>query len=267
MLAFSLTYIRNKWAWALFIPFLVCMRAMMLTFSRGAKLAFYSSIFVALFLWNKKIFFGFILPLVFFFIAYPSFIPRIFFGRLTHTFKEKQTSSVSLKEPTLFDRLDRSSLGRLYVWMYGLKVVQDHPFFGVGFGQFGVSVSRYAGYPPARRMAHRPASHNTYLMIAVEMGGIALIFFLTLLLILFLAAVYIYRRSTDVFYHAVSIGFIAGLWGLLVSNMFGFRITSNEIVFHFWILAAVIMRIKEFTIKEIQSPDVSSETPARRDGP
>lgn len=250
LLSLGLLYFKSRRGLFWLFGYLVCLRAMLLTFSRGAKLAFFAGTFITLYLWNKRVFYIFIVPIMILLVIYPSLVPDIFIGRLKHTLDRK----VQMGEEGdgffggIENRLDKSSKGRLQIWKNGLKVVEQNALIGVGYGQFSYAVGRYINFGE-RYMA---GSHNTYLVIAAEMGVPALMIFLSILAALFFYSIYIYRHSRDRFAWAVAIGFMGGLVGFLVSNMFGFRLTSNEIVFHFWILAAVITRIKEFTSEDVR---------------
>jgi O-antigen ligase len=101
------------------------------------------------------------------------------------------------------------------------------------------------------RMLTGPDSHNTYVSIASEMGTPALALFLLILFIFTKNAWTVYRRSPDRLYHAIALGYLGGMVGLLVCNIFGSRFNTNEVSTHFWIMSAVIMRLREMVDQEM----------------
>ena len=73
---------------------------------------------------------------------------------------------------------------------------------------------------------------------------------------------WLYRRSRDPFFRAMALGWLGGLSGLLVANMFGSRLNSEEISSYFWILCSLIMRA--VWIEQQQLTDAKSRVRVRR---
>lgn len=67
---------------------------------------------------------------------------------------------------------------RLNVWQLALEMVRDFPYTGVGMSQFNPVAERLYPYPPMTS----PGAHNLYLQVAVDLGLIALLAFLVILL-------------------------------------------------------------------------------------
>ena len=95
-------------------------------------------------------------------------------------------------------------------------------------------------------------AHNTYLIITAEMGIPALIIFLWVILLIFLNTRSLYLSTKDPFAKAFALGWIGGIFGLLLSNMFGSRLDSQEVSSYLWIIAALIMRLKILDKREAQ---------------
>ena len=85
-------------------------------------------------------------------------------------------------------------------------------------------------------------AHNSYLIIAAEMGLPALLVFLWILAVVFVKTRWLYRYGRDPFFKAMALGWLGGLSGLLVANMFGSRLHSEEISSYFWILCGLMLR-------------------------
>ena len=131
-----------------------------------------------MYLWNKKVFFLVLVPLALLLILYPSLVPGILAGRLgdtLHTLREGADDK--LVNPLAADgpRLDKSAERRLKVWKAGVYMAKDRPLLGFGFGQFPRQIGRYA--PELNQVD----AHNTYLLVATEMGLPALLLFLLVL--------------------------------------------------------------------------------------
>lgn len=74
---------------------------------------------------------------------------------------------------------DGSINARLVALKHGMELIQDHMFFGVGFGSFRYASMQIADFGEDTRHV----AHNTYLEICVETGLINLIAFLMVILI------------------------------------------------------------------------------------
>ncbi len=76
-----------------------------------------------------------------------------------------------------------SAAGRLYAWKVGMRMVADHPVFGVGFEGFLTNFRKYD--PEVTESKDQVESvrvaHNTYVQVWAELGTPALIAFLSML--------------------------------------------------------------------------------------
>lgn len=68
---------------------------------------------------------------------------------------------------------------RIHAQSTAMKMIQDHPLLGVGYGQFGNESKHYVSKGEAT-----PLAHNMYLLMAAETGIFSLIAFLSFLAIL-----------------------------------------------------------------------------------
>jgi len=74
----------------------------------------------------------------------------------------------------------------------GLKTFSEHPFFGIGYGGFAKRM--YAGVPGFDEKALSSGNENTWLGILVDMGLVALLLYLMILVLLIRFDVQILRR-------------------------------------------------------------------------
>ncbi|MBI4115457.1 MAG: O-antigen ligase family protein, partial [Candidatus Omnitrophica bacterium] len=232
-LGFLLVYFNRVRYWALTIPFLICFRGIMVTFSRAGYLAFLLASAAVVCIRSKLAF----LILVFaawFVLQNPVLLPPGIRYRLAQTLERRP----AVQQATTFeDSLDQSARTRVRVWKGALWMIREHPLLGVGYNLFETKVQHYWS-----EMGPVDA-HNTYLLIGAELGIPGLLIFLWILGVMFWSAYALYRRSEDRFAKALALGFLGGMFGFFVSNMFGSRLDSHEVSSYFWILAGLIMRL------------------------
>ena len=238
---FFLTNTKRFKYWLLNIPFLIEFRGVMVTFSRGGYMAFALGLYAISFFRSKLLFLAFLLAG---FIAYlnPALLPAGIRFRMGQTFEHKASyiDMDTVSEATL----DTSARTRVEVWRGAVQMIQEHPIFGIGYGLFEPMIRYYwSGQSNID-------AHNTYLIIAAEMGVPALLIFLLIICLVMRQTFLLYKTTADPFSKALALGFLGGLFGLLMSNMFGSRLDSQEVSSYFWILAALIMRLRILDEKE-----------------
>ena len=201
---------------------------------------------LALSFFRSKALFGVVIFFLVLALLNPVLLPQGVVYRLLSTFKGVQASGdeEAMKEVAtdIYKGenvpLEGSAQGRIVIWKGALKIIQDHPWWGTGYGTFGAIIPYYAPELRGRRMD----AHNSYLIVAAEMGIPALIIFLWVLFLVMWKTYRLYRNAKDPFIKATALGFLAGLFALIVANMFGSRVDAEEISGYFWVLAAIIVR-------------------------
>ena len=234
-LGFFLTYTRKPRTWWLLIPFLLCFRGIMVTFSRGGYLAFAAGGLGACW-FRHKLLFAAAVAFLAFAVVNPVLLPAGIRYRLGHTVAGHVTAT-ELYEEDLVDVLDRSAATRVEIWRGALQMIREHPWTGVGYGAFPAFITRYTAGTVGSMDAH-----NSYLLVAAEMGIPTLVVFLVVLLMVCYYTRWLYWHTEDRTIKAIALGFLGGLSGLWVANMFGSRMDAQEAAGYFWILAGLIMR-------------------------
>jgi O-antigen ligase len=224
-------------AWLLLLPFLLCFRGIMVTFSRGAYLAFAQGV-LGLAYYKKRVLALVATGALVFVALNPWLLPAGIRYRLDTTFESKSSSIDDIENARVED-LDASSAIRLLVWQGGLQMVRDSPVFGVGFGQFPYVITNYVS---AQQLGDVRDAHNAYLITAAELGVPALLLLLLNFGLLFWLANRIYKRHPDPFVHATALGYLGGLSALLVANLFGSRLNTTEVAGYVWLLAGLMAR-------------------------
>lgn len=134
---------------------------------------------------------------------------------------------------------DNDSIQRLGYWKVALLLIEENPFFGVGYYNW-LAVTRYLypdGMPP---LGGKQVVHNIYLECASEMGLIG--FFVFLLMIIYAFVINARTRKLlkhhhDRFIYTISYALDAGLIGYLAAGTF---VTVFKYPF-FWIQIAFIV--------------------------
>lgn len=216
----------------------------MVTFSRGGYIAFAFGLY-ALMWFRSKALFIVLLGAMVFSIFNPILLPPGIRYRMSHTFTKPVSYTEAISAPEYAEEsLDGSTRGRVEIWKGALRMIKEQPFFGVGYGLFFPLIRHYwvGGFSID--------AHNTYLIIAAEMGIPALVIFLIIILMVIGNTYQLYQTTKDPFAKALALGFLGGLFGLLMSNMFGSRLDSQEVSSYFWILSALVMRLHILDQKE-----------------
>lgn len=221
--------------WPLLLPFLICFRGIMVTFSRAGYLAVVVGLYAVTFFRSKR-FFLLLLFATWFVAQHPVLLPEGIRYRLAQTLQNQPVQGTEVSVGV--GHLDKSSSNRVKVWRGAVWMIRENPLFGVGYYLFESKIRHY--YTGTR--SYDP--HNTYLLIASEMGIPALLVFLWVLWCIFWHAHLLYKSTQDLFVKALALGFLGGFFGLLVSNVYGSRFTYLEVSSYFWILVALMMRLK-----------------------
>ena len=189
---------RRQRLW-LALAYLIQLFALGITYSRSAIFAYtISTIFWMIWMrWRQKIFVRSVAILI--------LLSTAIVGILLHEQICSRGGVVNYNQTAR-----QSDLERLFYQDVAINMIQKHPFWGVGYGQFAAQASNYL--PPA--IAFTPINfscvHNIFFLIAAEMGLISLAFFLCWVGLMLWCG----WRSTD------SSAETALLWCLFISFLF-----------------------------------------------
>ncbi|MDP8247600.1 MAG: O-antigen ligase family protein [Candidatus Tritonobacter lacicola] len=238
LLAIFWQNIRKPLYWGLLIPFFWCLRSIMLSYSRGGWIALSVASIAFAFLKNKFIGVAVLILFLMIYKAPHAFLPGSVAERIT------STSTVSVHRFEEYRQYEVSAESRLVLWKGAIKMIAKNPVLGVGYMWSRKLIHEYA---PVRRGRDL---HNGYLSLAAEMGLPTLIVFIILIHHIFKATWVVYRKCPDPLLRATAHGFLAGIVGFIVANMFGDRFSSEETITYFWIIAAIIMKVKTVMDRE-----------------
>ena len=233
ILAFALVSLRPGVHWVLLAPFGVMTLALGATFSRGGMLGFFVGFLAFLSLRSRALLIVLLLAIGVV-IAEPRLLPSYFQAQVDRTLSANDGG----KEPVANDgaEFDQPVRIRLAVYRGALRMARDYPG-GVGFGFFQTWIPDYAPEYGVRD------AHNQYLLTMCEMGWIGFAALVLVLGWLSLRGYGVWRGASTPFARAVSAGYLAGMAGLLVSNVFGSRMMSEQLITYFWFFSGMIIRM------------------------
>ncbi len=133
---------------------------------------------------------------------------------------------------------DRSSLAsRIMIWQSSAKMISDHPFFGIGPGNFQTTYLAYQHYFPPYLEWAVPHPHNLYLAFWLQTGIIGLIGFL-ILIVLWIRSLLCTR--TDIPKKASVKWTLVGIFiTLLLIGLLDTPYWKNDLAYQFWLLMAL----------------------------
>ncbi len=255
MLAFFMVYIKDLRAW-LFTPyFIVAVKVLLTTFSRGAYLAIAAGGMLAGY-YRGKVFLGMIGVLgICTLLLFPSVIPQSLMDRMGGLIGGGQEISAP-KEETI----DKSSSTRIDMWKAAGKMMAESPILGKGFKGFQFLKSQYL------EVDHKESDpHSMYMYIGSQMGLPALFLFILLMYSMVKMGRFLSHNKDDDFIRAVGIGCAAAAVCYGVINIFGSRATALNFTVYFWTYILILQVLKRSVEEESEGYDGGAK-PGRRGG-
>lgn len=153
---------------------------------------------------------------------------------------------VTLFVPQISSRLisalsTSSNSDRIKLWQTAIKMFKDHPFTGVGNGNYVTLYDTYVNKYPELKYAdysHFP-SHNSYLKVASELGIFGLIAFIGILVSSLIKLKKLLNLTQDNYYKAFFTGFLASSIAFLVMNFSDNMFFIPNTTTYFWVFIAL----------------------------
>jgi putative inorganic carbon (HCO3(-)) transporter len=142
-----------------------------------------------------------------------------------------------------------SGEGRVTTYTQAYGEWREHPWLGVGPGNFGAASF---GYPDPRVNPDSSIVNNEYLEVLAETGTVGFLVLLTLLGLVLLRSVVALRQASDPFIRAVLIGITAAFIGMLVQYNF----FSTLYIIHIWVTIGLLVAIQTLALNPTRSKEV-----------
>lgn len=126
--------------------------------------------------------------------------------------------------------------GRLHFWNVSLQIIRHNPILGVGLESFGVAFTKYDDWDGYLRVEQ---AHNDYLQIFADAGILGLSCIIAFIFLLFRNGLRVIKESANRFRRGVSIGALAGCFGILIHSFFDFPLRTNANTFFFLLLVVL----------------------------
>lgn len=200
----------------LFFLFVLSFICLILTYSRGAWIAFVLCLSV-LGIKSRKVFlFSVLFIVIFTFIFYHQSVRVALSDNLTRYFEWENN--------------------RLGYWKRSVSIIKDYPLLGSGLNTYSSIQWRYdvgwGGYP-----------HNSYLQMTAETGVLGLLSFLWLLFVLYKNLFKALRKMRESPLELLLVGFGAGLSGFLSHSFFDTNFYSVQLSSLMWLIMGVVVAI------------------------
>ena len=214
-------YAPKVWTKVIFaFAFIVAVAALLMTFSRGAWLAFAASVAIVVMVLRPRLIPIFIIAAI---VMVP-FLPESIFNRII----------------TIFMGSDSSINSRAYIYTAMYELIKDYPLSGVGLGAGAVKkIADYGGY----YQAHFPFihAHSIYLEIWAESGIMAISsFVLTIFFALKKGVATVKSKAASPLLKGVGAGCVGGIVGAMVFGITDYGWYYPRVMVFFWLLAAIV---------------------------
>lgn len=151
--------------------------------------------------------------------------------------------------PQFLLRFTADQTGRFDLWIAGINMMVDYPWFGVGFGNFLEVAQQYPLRYPAN---FNP--HNSFIMLGAE-GGVFVMISSILLAVISMIHMYgAYLNIQDPQKKILVSGILAGITGFWMQNFFNDLLLLPKIITYFWIFYAVTLNAASYDLVRRSPP-------------
>jgi O-antigen ligase len=147
--------------------------------------------------------------------------------------------------PQVFNRVKEftdmsQNIGRIQLWKLALIIIKEHPFRGIGNGNYQKLYTYYTSkYPDLNYNHHTEFTvHNNYLKIQSELGIIGIISFLGMVITVIKRINKLINQKIHIKYKSFFIGFLASFIAFAFMNLSDDFFMVPKIASYFWILFA-----------------------------
>lgn len=144
-----------------------------------------------------------------------------------------------------FDQNDPGTQYRLLMWKDGVRLIREHPLFGVGMDTVKarwqeLDIQAYKRFPLKSHF------HSTPMQLAVERGLFALAAWVWLLVAYFILLIRLLTRArtTDWFVRGIVLGILGCVSGFVVSSLVHYNLGDSEVAMLFWFFLGLALALE-----------------------
>lgn len=157
-----------------------------------------------------------------------------------------------LRGVSFVDPSDPGTDYRILMWTDGLRLIRQHPWFGVGMNSVRdawwlFDLAAYRKYPL------RSHFHSTPIQIAVESGIPALIAWIVFMAAYWIMLVRLVARARDEpdrWPYGFALGVLGGTTGFLASSLVHYDFGDSVVIFLFWFLAGMALAVRQQLVQK-----------------
>ena len=214
----------------------VAILGVVVSWSRGAWLSLATATAVVLLFWPKKLWQGTLLLLLGIGLLWggtqAGLIPASITERITSFRDDFRFGDVRGED---INDDNYAVLERLAHWQAALAMAEEHPWLGIGFGNYEPAYANYALINWPYPLGH---AHNYYLNLLAETGVVGLVAYLLLWTAVFWQTILLIRR-TDGWQRGVALGLL-GVWVTLTVHHLVDKLYVNNIYIQLGVLFGLL---------------------------
>lgn len=140
---------------------------------------------------------------------------------------------------------NQSNSERLLMWQSSINMFIEHPFFGIGIGNFHQEYVNHYHLPEAREMTFHP--HNNFLFILIETGILGIISYLIFIF-------YFYYNTLKTWFNTkntISLSYLSILISYTINNFTDSVFCSNSVeklTYMFWFITGIYLVLNKFIV-------------------
>ncbi len=221
-------------AWA--ASALLVAAALLASWSRGAWLGTALAAFILVIALPRRLLYGLLLALMMVALVVMLWQTGILPDALVSRLTSSVTDLVAINDVRGIDAHagNYAVIERLAHWQAAVEMARDHPFFGVGLGNYSV---RYAQYRLINWQLPLGHAHNTYLNLLAETGMFGLLAYLAYWAVM-LRICWSLRQHPEPFARSLGVGLL-GCWTYLAAHSFFDYLFVNTLFLHIGVLLGV----------------------------
>ena len=139
----------------------------------------------------------------------------------------------------------KAAYSRVPLAKVAINTIKANPFIGVGLNNYSDVMANYDNTPERITSRFKSVVHNTYLLIAAEIGIPGLICFLWLMFLIWKEGLELLKTTKDRYICGMAIGTLSGISGFLLHILFEPTYLSHHVFYILWVIIGLLISLKK----------------------